>query len=347
MDLKIDVIGSTFLMSTTASIASNYPTHSQTSAQKSPSTFEFTKRKRWADLLAAELVDAVTFILSPTSKILYCGASVTELLGWRSSDLIDCDFTDFIRYAEQDDFLRNFRQCLEANFEILLQVHLRCRESLPALPSTPREVLFELKGYSHYILEHGTDCTCVLMVAKPLISRNTTTLRTYIELTVENERLKSKVEGLKSIVASQPALPEPPSSTVNSMYATSMMGPPMVPPTSVDPPTSYYIASNLSTSTLGDTKGTKDYSADSLHDSESIPTSSSTDDDVGDGAKRKKLKKGLGAEQYVCITCGRTDSPEWRKGPLGPKTLCNACGLRWAKQVRKVDEPGDGSAASC
>jgi len=26
------------------------------------------------------------------------------------------------------------------------------------------------------------------------------------------------------------------------------------------------------------------------------------------------------------------------KGPAGPKTLCNACGLRWAKQVRKVDE---------
>lgn len=192
MDLKIDVIGSTFLMSTTASIASNYPTQSQTSTQKSPSTFEFTKRKRWADLLAAELVDAVTFILSPTSKILYCGASVTELLGWRGSDLIDCDFTDFIRCieqillpsccpslnfldAEQDNFLRNFRQCLEANFEFLLQVHLRCRESPPALPSTPREVLFELKGYSHYILDHGTDCTCVLMVAKPLISRNTTT----------------------------------------------------------------------------------------------------------------------------------------------------------------------------
>ena len=42
--------------------------------------------------------------------------------------------------------------------------------------------------------------------------------------------------------------------------------------------------------------------------------------------------------QHVCVTCGRTDSPEWRKGPKGPKTLCNACGLRWAKQVRKGGE---------
>ncbi|ODN78544.1 hypothetical protein L202_04161 [Cryptococcus amylolentus CBS 6039] len=39
-----------------------------------------------------------------------------------------------------------------------------------------------------------------------------------------------------------------------------------------------------------------------------------------------------GETMYVCVTCGRTDSPEWRKGPLGPKTLCNACGLRWAKR---------------
>ncbi|ELU38595.1 GATA domain-containing protein [Rhizoctonia solani AG-1 IA] len=33
----------------------------------------------------------------------------------------------------------------------------------------------------------------------------------------------------------------------------------------------------------------------------------------------------------VCTTCARTDSPEWRRGPHGPKTLCNACGLKWAK----------------
>ncbi|WVQ79415.1 hypothetical protein IAT38_001512 [Cryptococcus sp. DSM 104549] len=42
------------------------------------------------------------------------------------------------------------------------------------------------------------------------------------------------------------------------------------------------------------------------------------------------------AGMYVCVTCGRTDSPEWRKGPLGPKTLCNACGLRWAKRNSAV-----------
>lgn len=35
-----------------------------------------------------------------------------------------------------------------------------------------------------------------------------------------------------------------------------------------------------------------------------------------------------------CGKCGRTDTPEWRKGPDG-EVLCNACGLVYAKQRRK------------
>ncbi|ORX80255.1 hypothetical protein K493DRAFT_150413, partial [Basidiobolus meristosporus CBS 931.73] len=37
----------------------------------------------------------------------------------------------------------------------------------------------------------------------------------------------------------------------------------------------------------------------------------------------------------VCAECGTTNSPEWRKGPSGAKTLCNACGLRWSKKSRR------------
>ncbi|EPE09597.1 zinc finger white collar 2 protein wc-2 [Ophiostoma piceae UAMH 11346] len=48
--------------------------------------------------------------------------------------------------------------------------------------------------------------------------------------------------------------------------------------------------------------------------------------------KKKKLRV---ADEYVCNDCGTLDSPEWRKGPGGPKTLCNACGLRWAKKEKK------------
>lgn len=32
-----------------------------------------------------------------------------------------------------------------------------------------------------------------------------------------------------------------------------------------------------------------------------------------------------------CLACDRTESTEWRRGPEGTRTLCNACGLRYAK----------------
>ena len=51
----------------------------------------------------------------------------------------------------------------------------------------------------------------------------------------------------------------------------------------------------------------------------------------------KPKQKKVGAK--ACESCGITDSPEWRKGPSDPKrgkkSLCNACGLKFARSQRK------------
>jgi len=41
----------------------------------------------------------------------------------------------------------------------------------------------------------------------------------------------------------------------------------------------------------------------------------------------------LGATK-ACTLCGTTHSVEWRRGPAGSKTLCNACGLYYAKTLK-------------
>jgi PAS domain S-box-containing protein len=64
---------------------------------------------------------------------------------------------------------------------------------------------------------------------------------------------------------------------------------------------------------------------------------------AADEARRKKKPKQDDGD-HVCTDCGRVDSPEWRKGPLGPKTLCNACGLRWAKKIKR--KGGDPNVAA-
>lgn len=37
----------------------------------------------------------------------------------------------------------------------------------------------------------------------------------------------------------------------------------------------------------------------------------------------------------VCAHCGTTKTPLWRNGPGGPKSLCNACGIRFKKAGRR------------
>ncbi|KAJ3701922.1 hypothetical protein LUZ61_005627 [Rhynchospora tenuis] len=36
----------------------------------------------------------------------------------------------------------------------------------------------------------------------------------------------------------------------------------------------------------------------------------------------------------VCSNCNTTTTPLWRSGPCGPKSLCNACGIRQRKARR-------------
>ncbi|KAF9649197.1 hypothetical protein BDM02DRAFT_3186495 [Thelephora ganbajun] len=40
-------------------------------------------------------------------------------------------------------------------------------------------------------------------------------------------------------------------------------------------------------------------------------------------------------EGQTCLGCKATSTPEWRRGPMGPRTLCNACGLVYAKLIKR------------
>ncbi|KZP01680.1 hypothetical protein CALVIDRAFT_532454 [Calocera viscosa TUFC12733] len=47
--------------------------------------------------------------------------------------------------------------------------------------------------------------------------------------------------------------------------------------------------------------------------------------------KRRK-REGAGPD---CSGCHSKTTPEWRRGPMGPRTLCNACGLVYGKLMNK------------
>nr|DAD36948.1 TPA_asm: hypothetical protein HUJ06_007589 [Nelumbo nucifera] len=54
----------------------------------------------------------------------------------------------------------------------------------------------------------------------------------------------------------------------------------------------------------------------------------------GGAAKVTKTTASMGRR---CLHCLAEKTPQWRAGPLGPKTLCNACGVRY-KSGRLVPE---------
>ncbi|KAL8214558.1 hypothetical protein R6Q57_004007 [Mikania cordata] len=74
--------------------------------------------------------------------------------------------------------------------------------------------------------------------------------------------------------------------------------------------------------------------------------SSESESDIGSSSIGKKTlpkkKEVYDSESHnedgrKCLHCATDKTPQWRTGPLGPKTLCNACGVRY-KSGRLVPE---------
>ena len=82
-------------------------------------------------------------------------------------------------------------------------------------------------------------------------------------------------------------------------------------------------------------------SSDSENFAESIPMIKLPKQASGENKKKKKIKVSFPLGPAVidqnpptqavrkCMHCEITKTPQWRAGPMGPKTLCNACGVRY------------------
>ncbi|XP_076946723.1 GATA transcription factor 8-like [Bidens hawaiensis] len=51
------------------------------------------------------------------------------------------------------------------------------------------------------------------------------------------------------------------------------------------------------------------------------------EENENDSQNENENQSGQGVRK--CLHCEITKTPQWRAGPLGPKTLCNACGVRY------------------
>lgn len=150
-------------------------------------------------------------------------------------------------------------------------------------------------------------------------------LDTFLELKMENERLKQE---LRELYARPPT--KEPGGHARQVSSTARPG----------ESTGARPIVNKST----ETEDSDDQEEDELDDGPSSRSgmASTLPPGIHAGAAppdEKKLKRGKfqKAPEYLCRNCGRNDSPEWRKGPLGPKTLCNVSNSTCDTLLKSVD----------
>lgn len=73
------------------------------------------------------------------------------------------------------------------------------------------------------------------------------------------------------------------------------------------------------------------------NDSILSPNNSSESSEHNKNVSRRQRAKSAPSENLYCRSCGEMQTCEWRRGPDGFKSLCNACGIHYAKIVKKEE----------
>ncbi|GAA6061673.1 hypothetical protein JCM10212_000856 [Sporobolomyces blumeae] len=283
-------------------------------AKASSTTSLFTTRKNWSEHIITEMQDFM-HVLSPSGNFIYATPCIRDLAHYVPDELFGRSIFDYIHPDDADAVRRDFTEAGKSHESLSLYYRFRTKAGA--------YLLFEVTGHWYYAASTASQdgkaevAKCFFAMARPYPSKNAAMLDSFLELKFENERLRQELLVMYREIE-------------NDTPAKSTTFPPGVyraesfdsrPSSVIDPSTGL-----VQTQTL-------------------IPSSSNTygalgigisaNGTKGDGTGEKKKKARVDEGEFVCRDCGTVDSPEWRKGPDGPKSLCNACGLRYAKLVSK------------
>lgn len=174
-----------------------------------------------------------------------------------------------------------------------------------------QDVLFEIKGYPHFLQEGDTDCACFFAMAKPYKSRNTdryvftillilherltakSSLNELLDLKLENERLQQRLRDLRagaqnssSDLSQSSSSSSSPSTYLSSVLLgqTRMQGSSSLVPSS---PTNFYPSGNMNHGKYEDSVPGL-LRAGGAYASPTV--ASSEENDHEEGSKKKKVR---------------------------------------------------------
>ncbi|KAL9540814.1 hypothetical protein MBANPS3_009475 [Mucor bainieri] len=297
---------------------------------------DFRRRKNWSERILVEIT-GLLHVLSPTGKILYCSESTHELTGYRPHELVGQALMDFLHIDDMDVFIRDFQMSFHTRSQI--KTHYRFRKKDESY------IIFEVVGQPKADVP-GQPPQSFFGIAQPIPTKSGALIDTFLELKAENNWLKKRIDELSAKYGRVDSN----SSTVSpSSFSSNLQ---QLPPPSANTQQQQNQDDAMDTTGFNNDDWLDGHNSDmdefmGYKDDQQQAQGSSNANNGGmalshqDSAERKdkwkRRKKHKGADEYVCSDCGTTSSPEWRKGPMGPKSLCNACGLRWAKKNKKRD----------
>ncbi|KAL6794886.1 hypothetical protein GGI42DRAFT_130237 [Trichoderma sp. SZMC 28013] len=340
---------------------------------------EFTKRRNWPAKVVEELRDLLQ-ILDSNGRIRYVSPSITALAGYTTEEVQDTFLKHLIHPDDQGVLVAELHESIATGNPLRMFYRMKKKDGSYAIFEAVGHAHIAAARFAPNPNNQSPFCQAVFMMARLYPTKNAALLDSFLEHKIENERLRRRIaelrreeeaeaeeaqrqwaqsrEGRSDITPSEDA-----GRSSSTAYAASNL------------PTDISMSSGNTDGALT-RKNLEDVTAssrqDSLRDKMARFEASSADTialltgiengermsngnrsptlikgdagiampmdrDSRAGDKKKKLKL---AEEYVCTDCGTLDSPEWRKGPNGPKTLCNACGLRWAKKEKKRNSIG-------
>ncbi|KAI8992343.1 hypothetical protein BDB01DRAFT_717305 [Pilobolus umbonatus] len=261
-------------------------------------------KKDWSKRILQD-INGLIHVLSNHGYILYCSESCFDLTGYHSQELIGKSLTQFLHTDDIDPFLFNFKSSFTSLTRMRTYFRWRRKDNT--------YLLLESIGQPKH--NYHDQSSTFFAIAQPYLSKNESLFDSFLELKTENAWLKQRLKELND-----KQIPNPISTTLpyemitDNKDCSNKNWPPL--------PVKFPFNDFVRTLQQYDT---------SL--GQFSPTSSCTSQMYRDPWKRRKKYRDY--HHYMCNDCGTTASPEWRKGPIGPKTLCNACGLRWAKKNKK------------
>jgi len=120
-----------------------------------------------------------------------------------------------------------------------------------------------------------------------------------------------------------------------SLSPTSPQSPPLPIPSSPSPSSSSSSSSIEKISVHSNAALPKRKYAHLTSTPEKQGTSTSAPHKPAEKRKRRARAPAPFCDDLFCHSCGETQTSEWRRGPDGYKSLCNACGLHYASIVKK------------